>query len=522
MRIRPWLTWGSLGCAILLLLGLALRLHGLTDKSMNVDESIIVDYVQGVLNSGYPHRMVGSVDLRAYTYEFLPYPIALFQFLFGLHEGVLRFPAVLLGIATTALILHVGFTLFDRRTAFFAALIYTFSPWAICWNQDLFHPSQDQFLSFLTVYLFYRGAIESEELRSRYLYGAGIGFVLTYLTWEGHGFLLPAFLISLLAFRRRDWSWLKSWPLWVVTLAATFVVILEMCNRFTAFPLYLSIGEEMRWIKTPMMAFLHSDHDFWFFWRQVLWGENRALLTLIALAGLPLISRDRPLAYFYLYVASYLFMLTFFMEALLTHYFFALFPPLVLIAARVLTTYLSWATNLLPSGKAGWNRGIALILLLITCGGVFLNSNDTILQLYRLTYDPRNEPNFERKNYAWVDYRGLDQFIVQNANEPHLIYSGIWLKIYYGITGDYIIQRSPFIPAFYDCKLNPPRLVERGIGVPVVQTISGLEELLVNHNKLYIETHEKYINFDMDVYNFINKRSHSVFQTYDVQLFYWR
>ena len=65
----------------------------------------------------------------------------------------------------------------------------------------------------LTMWLFYE-AIRVRPLRRGYLTAASVAFCLTYLSWEGTGFLLPAFFIALIVVHPGEWWWLKEFHLY--------------------------------------------------------------------------------------------------------------------------------------------------------------------------------------------------------------------------------------------------------------------------------------------------------------------
>jgi len=522
---RPaWLNWHTLLLALLLLASFALRLYGLGTESLSVDELYVLDHARGVLQSGYPHRQLGSIDYHLWTYEATPYPLSLFLWLFGMEAGGLRLCGALLGLATTGMILLVGGQLFNRFTGFLAALLYAFSPWAIHWGQNVFHPAQDQFFVFLTMYLFYRGAIETQELRPSYLYGAMGSFTLMYLSWEGTGLFLPVFLLSLLVFRNRDWGWMKSKMLWLVGLTAVLVVYLEACWRFIAVPQYIIFGDELNPHHAPQLAFLLDDHDFWFFWRAFLWGEGRAPLTLLALAGLPLIGRDRALAYFYLMTAGMIFSLQFLLEHLITHYFYCLFPALLLIAARTLTTYLAKAGELLAGENAGLDRALKATLTLVVCGMVFITSNDVALRLYRLTYPSMDEPFHERPNYSWIDFRGGDRFVAEKAvPDPIVGTGGHYLKLAYGLDIPYSVVRKTFMTKFYDYQTRHPRLSDKYTGALGFGSMLDLEELFWQHRRLLVTVYgtSRLNTLDPLVMEWLRGRCRVVYHSFDTVVYLW-
>ncbi len=517
MERRTRFSWWGAGVVVLLLIALLLRLRGLTTKSITVDEFGMLEGAIGVLKWGFPYFKIGHIYMRLTTYELVPYPIALFWGLFGLHTWAARLPAVLMGVATTGLIYWAGSKVFDRATGFFAALIYAFAPLSIQWARYAFHPSQDQLLGFVSVYLFYRGAIESSELKSGYLYGSLATFAAAYLSWEGLGLLLPIFLLSLFLFRSQDWSWMKSGPLWILALGATVVVFVEMCGRFTAAPWYILLGDEMRWSKTPTAAFLHTYNDWWFPWRNFFWAQGRAILTCLAFFGIPLIKRDRALAYFYLIVVGFALELVFFEETLITHYVYCLFPFLILIACRTVTIYLSRVGELLSTG-AVVDRIIKYALAACALILIFITSNNSALSLYRLAPPAGDEPYQDRMHYEWVDFRAADGYLFENAaTDPLVTATGVYLELFHNYNDLTWVMTSPMKQELYDTQATPPTLLVRLSNAKVLTTIPQLQDFLSTPRPVYIGTRAVWET--ADVRQFLENWSNPIFHTYGCDIY---
>ena len=109
----------------------------------------------------------------------------------------MRLPSCIMGTLCIGVIALMGRRLFNWRVGLFAAFVYACMPLNIRWAQNAFYPSQCQFMTMLTIWLFYE-AIRIRPLHRGYLTAASVTFCLTYLSWEGSGFLLPAFFIALM------------------------------------------------------------------------------------------------------------------------------------------------------------------------------------------------------------------------------------------------------------------------------------------------------------------------------------
>src|SRR5260370_39515564 len=100
-----------------------------------------------------------------------------------------------MGTLCIGIIALMGRRLFNWRVGLFAAFVYACMPVDIRWAQNAFYLSQCQFMSILTIWLFYE-AIRVRPLHRRYLTAASVAFCLTYLYCEGRRFLRPAFFIA--------------------------------------------------------------------------------------------------------------------------------------------------------------------------------------------------------------------------------------------------------------------------------------------------------------------------------------
>ena len=213
--------------AVIMLLGLGLRYYNLGYMSFDHDEMSLVKPSKGILTLGFPYTIsVGQIRWLT-TYEAVPYPLALSGWIFGYSEWSERLPACLFGTLSIGLIALMGRRLFNWRVGLFAAFVYACMPLDIRWAQNAFYPSQCQFMSILTIWLFYE-AIRVRPLSQRYLTAASVGFCLTYLSWEGTGFLLPALLIALMVVRPGEWWWLKEFHLYRCLFFMAVVVIAQV------------------------------------------------------------------------------------------------------------------------------------------------------------------------------------------------------------------------------------------------------------------------------------------------------
>ena len=204
---RPLISYVLL--ALITILGFSLRFHALGYISFDHDEMGLVQKSRGVLIYGFPFNEIRGTIKPAVTYELVPYFLALSGAIFGYSEWAMRLPSCLWGTFTIVVIGIMGHRLFNWRTGLIAALIYACLPLNIRWAQNAFYPQQCQFMAMLTFWLFYE-TIRTRPFGRTWLTWASITFCLTFLSWEGSGFILPALFLALLVVRWGEWWWLKQ------------------------------------------------------------------------------------------------------------------------------------------------------------------------------------------------------------------------------------------------------------------------------------------------------------------------
>ena len=159
-----------------------------------------------------------------------------------------------MGTLSIGIIALMGRRLFNWRVGLFAAFVYACMPLNIRWAQNAFYLSQLQFMSILTIWLFYE-AIRVRPLCRKYLTAASVTFCLTYLSWEGSGFLLPAFFIALIVARWGEWWWLKEFHLYRCLFFMAVVVVAQYCSRTIAGIPYLMVGSGLSNVAGPSLFF---------------------------------------------------------------------------------------------------------------------------------------------------------------------------------------------------------------------------------------------------------------------------
>jgi 4-amino-4-deoxy-L-arabinose transferase-like glycosyltransferase len=472
----------SIGLLILILIGgFLLRLENIDYEPLGGDEVTMALVSHATLSYGYPViNLSPDLPLKyATTSEIVPYPMALSIVLFGLNEFAIRFPGVFFGTLTILLLYFAGRDIFDERVGLLAAGIFAFLPFAINMSHYARYPSQVQFFALLTTYLFYR-AVESNTVRRGPLYGALVGFTLTYLSWEGSGFLVPALLLGLIFLKRRDLSWLKEKHLWIAIGLLGLVVFLQLSGRYllnrTSMPVGIGVSQIV-----PVALWLQPLYDPWVYYTNLLVLENLQIVSLLAGVGLLLTVRDRALSYINVTLIVALFFMTNFLETQGARHVYYLLPLLVLSGSRAFWTVVDEAVPAAAQwlSKVHAVLGLAarygmLILFLITTGSY-------VLKLYNL---PGTHNVVEVRMGLGTD-SGVKKAILQGRLDPApgdstLSYQPHVLLFYLG-RSDYYSETQLQIPVAMS--IARPALLHRLTGSPLIYTVEELKEVL-NRNPL--------------------------------------
>ncbi len=517
--LRAPLVTGTL--LALCVVGLALRLHGLGDKSLTHDEVSMVQGAQGVLDTGYPSKYVGTMRRLSATYELPPYLIAVAAALGGLDEEYLRLPAVFLGGAMILLIGYVGMRLWGVAVGLLAAAIYALSTWAVLWSQNLFYPQQLQLVSLASAYVFYQAVCGPAIIPKRVCAAVAL-MAVTYLSWEGSGFLIPALVIGMIAARGRDLTWLRSRALWVsAALLAALAIVHESFRMLINYP-YLMMGQGLASVSAPSAVFLGPDYDATFYVRAFLWKENQPVQTLLALCGLPLAWRNRALRYCYAVLASLLVLYTGFLPNYSARYAYMFQPYLVLPAAAVAVQLGLWLGSWRP-GRHVWAwRGAAAVGL---AGLLLLSSNSLVLRFWSLGSNPDQPDPFMRLGLQQIDYRGATEFVRARLQPGDQVVSLMpHTTRYYLGQSDYFAESCLVKMLFLDPRGGQPEYLSILDGVPALRSAKEVQDVFERNRRVWVIAGADYFlgAFNSDeVVQYISANCPVVYESYQVRVFLW-
>jgi hypothetical protein len=503
----------------IMLLGFGLRYHNLGYMSFDHDEMSLVRPSKGILTLGFPYLLFAGEIRWLATYEAVPYPLALSGWIFGYSEWSERLPACIFGTLSIGIIAVMGRRLFNWRVGLFAAFVYACMPLDIRWAQNAFYPSQCQFMTMLTIWLFYE-AIRVRPLHRAYLTAASVAFCLTYLSWEGTGFLLVALFIALLVVRPGEWWWLKEFHFYRCLFFMAVVVIAQYCSRTIAGMPYLMVGSGLSAVAGPSLFFLTPGYTPEFYIDRLWLAENHVFFTIMIFLGLPFCWRQRGFRYVFTVLVTLWFLHTNFLAALSPRYCYY-FHPLVILAgtAAAITLYDRFvflahrAGNSTVARVAAHATGLAVMTLL------FLQSNESLMKEYTLSSKGDEPTLMTRMNTYKYDYRGAAEYVKNHFRPGDRIVPGIphVFEYYAGTPGDYVLDTLFGSKGAYNQLLAEPRFVDKFAGVPVVRNLTEMREVVSSAHRTWV-VFAPYADFEElsnpNVVDYLNQTAKVEFESY--------
>ncbi len=505
--------------AAIMLLGFGLRYHNLGYMSFDHDEMGLINKSKGIFKLGFPYLIYAGEIRWITTYELVPYPQALSALIFGYSEWSMRLPSCIMGTLCIGVIALMGRRLFNWRVGLFAAFIYTCMPLDIRWAQNAFYPSQCQFLSMLTIWFFYE-AIRVRPLHRGYLTAASVAFCLTYLSWEGTAFLLPAFIIGLMVVRPGEWWWLKEFHLYRCLFFIAVVVIAQYCSRTLAGAPYLMVGSGLSNVAGPSLFFLTPAYDPEFYIDKLWLSENHVFFTIMIFLGLPFCWAKRGFRYVLTVLVMLWFLHTNFLAALSPRYCYYYQPLLILAGtAAAITLYDRLVSLAHRAGNATVARVAAHATGITVLALLFLQSNESVLKEYALSSKGDQPTLMTRMNTYKYDYRGAAEYVKNHFRPGDRIIPGIphvfgW---YAGMPGDYSLDTLLGTKTGYNYTLAQPRFIDKFAGLPVVRNITELREVVSPAHRTWV-VFAPYANLEKlsspSVLDYLHRNGKIEFETY--------
>ena len=525
-RWRGWASqngfWLALG--VIVLASLAMRLHGLTAFPLDQDDILIRDYVEGIFKRGYPSLDFYKYVIALTTYELVPYPIALSVMIFGWSDWACLLPAVVFGTLTTLLLGLMGRNLFDWRTGLLAALIHAFNPLNVFWSQHLFHPSQDQFFAILTLWFFYLAIRQPGKLDPKYFYAACFCFCLTYLSWEGQGFLLPVLAVTLLLMYPRRWSWLREPHLWIGLIAVGSIVLIQLSLRKMVAPYYLFLGYGMN--SNPCLYFLNQESDPFYYITSVLVTEPHLFLTILCIAGALFVWRNLTMRYCLLVFVGLFLCYSLFLPVYSIRYFY--FYQTLLILTACAAFFLLWdrARELTSEWRVArllaWGSGIAAFLLVLG------TATETGFKVFRLSAQtPSGRTHIDpSQRYGMVrqDSRSAAEYVVSRLRPGDIVVANLTqaFLLYGRRMPDYALDTVLAARMIYLDDYESYR--HKFVGIPMVRNLRDVQSVFDHARRIWYLGGGRVIEGSTELENvtqFFTERAKIVYSTYHTEVYLW-
>ena len=357
-----WQHRHALVLALLVISGFAIRFEHVAFEPIGADEIKMLEKSKGILILGLPHVIVTEeLGVRlSVTSELVHYPIAWGILAFGENEVALRVPGLIFSLLTIILLYRFGQVLHSRGAGLLAAAIYGLLPSVIRMSQLARYPSQLAFFTLLTAYFWWR-CVSRESIANRYLFYMTGSYLLTYITWEGSGFLLPSLFLALVLARPRDLKHTLSHP-WLVGclfVVGIFVLLQLNIRALVAGDLFIYGTGTSELTMVP--TWNHSNFDVMFYWTNFFLIENHQVMAWLFVIGIPLSLLAYPwargLRFLYGLTFMNLFMKTCFLQIRNWRYTYNLVPILCLVAAIVLFVMGRFLFKLAREGDARARTG---------------------------------------------------------------------------------------------------------------------------------------------------------------------
>ena len=480
----------GLALAVIVVFAFVVRVSGLMTFSLDQDEIFIRNVTHGIIERGFPSIDYHGLLYRLTTYELIPWPEFVCAMLTGWQDWSLRVPGLIYGTLLAGFIGLFGSRMFDRRTGLLAAATYACMSWDIHWSRHAFHLQQTQFSAFLCFYTYYLAIRKGGGIDAKYFPLACVLFCTTYLSWEGSGFILPAFAVAIVALHPTDWRWLKQFHFWTCFCFVAALVLVQLCDREITLPPYLGLGSGLSDITSPSLNFLDPNSDLHFYLSHFFFSEAHVLLIILVFLGLPLCWSHQATRYVMVLFFTLLGCYSGLLPVYSVRYSYFYQPLLVLggcaVAIQFYDRILMLAASVNWPWTGRWARWSAAVLILL----VFMAASETGIKIYRVAYDPQNPDFFSRQNDGYVEYKLPADYI--NAHfrpgdtvvgpEPHTFihYSDKSDNFSYGLNS-LLLKRMYYIRGE-----DPAVFNDRYSGTPSFRNMLELQDGFWNNHRVWI------------------------------------
>lgn len=425
-------SWVLLG---ILLVALVLRLNGLGDHSVWIDEAGTSSLVETFLNYGVPEYPSGEESYRSMPHILVT---SLSVYIFGMSDFALRLPSVVFGLSSIALVFKWSEELFDLKSAILASGLLSVSSWHIAMSQNARMYAMFSFLYLSTFYLLFR---YEKTARPHYLLLTGFLTVSTLLT-HVTGYIL-LFTIPLYLIYNTEKISIRTFSVAAIfggiTTAASEYLYLDV--KWLVYDLKYSMGDSLQ-------------HLIWL-------SKNEYIISYVGLTGILMTLFERrdlfKMFFFALIPPSTVYM--FFVELKASRYIFFMMPFLAVMSGY----FLFYLKNHYVSN----DRKIMYPLLIFLLVATAVSGNPL---------DPQLGSHAPQADYKTV-YNEIEQ---HRSDEDILIVGRTLPAAHYLRNPDYILFK----------RSNNRDLISNGTeyysGSPTIENRTELNKVLGNHESGWI------------------------------------
>lgn len=307
--------------SVLLVLGLYLRLQGVSTESFIHPETISANLASSVVDNWIPQHPVGEETWRSFPHILL---LAISGSLFGFSELSLRMVSVAISLATIIIIYYVGKELFSKEAGLISAAIMTLMSWQIVWGQIARMYALFQVLYLLSILSIYRAGNDPSKKNVALMLGLIIVSMFVHVT----AYILPVVALIYLSY--------VSFKNNVESLTILKIILVVLVSGLFSSTVYF----DYQWIITDRLDF--GGIYYYNYYLSWIWNDSSALVFILGFIGfLSSFKQNRDIAFlFFLSVIPPVFVYFFlYSNAATPRYlyftipFFALYSSLTLLEA---------------------------------------------------------------------------------------------------------------------------------------------------------------------------------------------
>jgi hypothetical protein len=512
---------GVVGLAGLLLVGGWLRFRNMETEPMHWDEVEVYRNTMGFLARGFPsvevHQDLPPVCIH--TSELLFASTGLAALVFEEDKWVVRFPAVCWSMLTIVLIYAVGARILSTPAGLIAAALYTISPVCISMSNFGRYFAQLQFLTLLTVYLFWLTIRGSGAISRRALWGTAVSFIAMFLTWEASGLIALGMIVAAIVFRRgRLRPLLTDGATWLAMATVLLAVVLQQIHLISVQTQFLWYGVSLSDVTLKAMWRLPTFQPFYYIWESS-WNTDM-LLPMMGLGGAVVLAIRHP------FRRAVRFILLIYLGTCMTmvlilpniqwRYIYQLTPLLILLASAVVGAMARALARLARRIDTPWAWRLQAAAIATACSVlvVALSSGVTV----QLAEMPRfiAEGYGRLSVYQFPNLDGPARFLRDHIEEGDVVLSNDFQQLHHlmRLGGkpdgrpepdrplDYWLASTLFLPATLDDCRDVP--LDRRDGSVMIANLESLEDLFARHHRVWYvlqpENHQRTNTHDVSAY----------------------